>query len=292
MDSQKITCFLEIVRTRSFTQAADNLFLSQSAISRNIAAIENELNMKLFDRRSKYLTLTPAGKILSDGLAKIREDYRNLVSAAKEAQTGYTGEIRIGILQEFMMASFPRVLNAFEKEHPDINIVIVTEPVNVLREKLLNGEINFVLGGQEDMDIVGEPNIHIGGRKIGLVISAHHPLVNADRALTLEDFKNDTFVTLPDNVAPARKNLLIRCAKRGFVPKVVTAQDFTTLMMWVELNRCVSILYENTTIIGNPYIRFIEMEEIVPADASISWCEKHLDESCRIFIEFLHTIKW
>ena len=292
MDDQKLLCFLEVSRTMSFTKAAENLFLSQSTISRNISILEEETKLILFDRSKKNLILTAAGEIVAAGFEKIAEEYTALIVRAQNAQAGHIGLIRIGILQNFMLDKFPDVLNTFEKDHPEIQVSISTGQISVLRDKLLSGEIDFVLGGQEDLNIIGQPCIKVGNRKIGMAISSNHPLANHKGILQLEDFQDDIFATLPENNAPARKNLLMRCAKIGFVPKIKTAPDLTTLMLWIELNRCISIMYLNPTLVGNSHIRFIEMPQLVPGDASISWCEKNLNQCSRTFISFIQEINW
>ena len=151
MDSQKIRCFLEIAKDLSFTRAADRLYMSQSAVSRSIRALETEMQLELFERNSKNTVLTPAGQIMAEGLAELRDSYDQLLQKARSANEGYLSELKIGVLQEFMLDVFPYALNTFELRYPDIAVSLITEPLEILRKKLSEGKIDFLVGCREDM---------------------------------------------------------------------------------------------------------------------------------------------
>ncbi|MGN1002886.1 MAG: LysR family transcriptional regulator [Oscillospiraceae bacterium] len=291
MDSQRIACFLELEETLSFTKAAENLFLSQSAVSRNIHALEAELQMELFERNSKKVVLTPSGQIMLDGIYELKERFDEVQKEAMLARKGLYGELRIGFLQEFILDSIPYAINAFELLYPNINVIISTAPPQLLTPKLKDGAIDFFVGGH-DLNTANYPEIFICHRRIGLTVSADHPLANAQGPLSLKDFENDVFVTIPEEAAPARKNLLTRCAKCGFYPKTLTAPDVGTILNLIELGRCVSILYYNTAIAGNPHLRFIEMDDIGSTNAVIFWNEEQRNPCKQVFIDFMRNYRW
>lgn len=292
MDSQKIRCFLEIARDLSFTRAADSLYMSQSAVSRSIRSMESELQLELFERSSKNTALTPAGQIMAEGLEELTESWEQLIQRARAAHHGYTSELKIGVLQEFMLDVFPYALNAFELQHPEISISLITEPLETMRKKLASGQIDFLVGCREDMLLENTRGVPIAPRRIGLAVSSRHPLANAEHRLSLKDFEKDLFVVLPKEAAPAYKNLVVRCSRRGFVPKIEIAPDILTIMLLVETGRGVCILYENTALLGNPNIRFLEMEDMPPIMAAINWTEERMSFGKRLFIDYISKYKW
>jgi DNA-binding transcriptional LysR family regulator len=292
MDSQKIRCFLEIAKELSFTRAADRLYMSQSAVSRSIRALETEMQLELFERNSKNTVLTPAGQIMAEGLAELRDSYDQLLQKARSANEGYLSELKIGVLQEFMLDVFPYALNTFELRYPDIAVSLITEPLEILRKKLSEGKIDFLVGCREDMLLDSTKSVPIAKRRIGLAVSSRHPLAGAERELNLKDFENDLFVVLPKEAAPAYRNLIVRCSRRGFVPRIEIAPDILTIMLWVEAGRCVCILYENTAIMGNPNIRFLEMEDLPSIMAAINWTEDSLTPAKQLFIDYISGYKW
>ncbi len=304
MDIQGIICFLELAKTLSFTKAAERLFMSQSAVSRKIQALEADLHMSLVERTPKTVSLTTAGRVMAEGLSQMADEYHALYLRAQNMSCGFSGELHIGVMPEFMLDVFPLMLNEFERHHPDIYLSLSNEPMDKLRAKLMDGSLDFVVGGRLDLDLQYVPNIQtirIGRRRLGIALSSVHPLAGAGHPLSLSDFKDDIFVTLPDDVAPARKNLYIRCANAGFVPKVKTAADLSTILLWVETGRCVCILYQNSSLLGNPRIKFAEMEnpvpdcmeDLVPTHAEILWNGSVTHNPCKpVFAQYITQYHW
>ena len=304
MDIQNLICFLELAKTLSFTKAAERLFMSQSSVTRRIQALEAEWKMPLFDRSSKNVVLTAAGKAMAEGLNRISDDYAELYLKAQNIHEGCSGEIAIGVMPEFMLNAFPSMLTSFERQYPDIHFELLSAPLEKLRSKLLAGTLDFVIGGRLDLGLKNHPQIGsilIGYRKLGIAVSAQHPLADSQAPLSLSQFKDDIFVTLPDSVVPARRNLYIRCANCGFVPKVRTAADLSTILLWVETGRCICIIYQNSSLIGNPRLRFLEiqdlvppcMEDLVPTEAEIMWNEATMSNTCKpTFIDYIRSYPW
>ena len=97
MDSLKIGCFLAVAETQSFSKAADRLFKNQSVVSRQVAALEKELGVKLFIRNSRNISLTTAGQVFESGILKIAKSYESLLENTHAAEKGYRGEIKLGM---------------------------------------------------------------------------------------------------------------------------------------------------------------------------------------------------
>lgn len=292
MDSQKIVCFLEMAKSLNFSKSAENLFLSQSTVSRNISALEDELQLKLFKRNSKNVALTQAGQIIYDGFEELKARFEDIHASATRAQQGHYGEIRIGFLPEFFLDMIPEALNAFEALHPNIGIVTLTTPSQNPLSTLQDGSIDFFVGGKDLNNTAGYSHVVVGHRRIGLTISKSHALGSSTGPFSLDNFSNDLFATLPETAAPAQKNLLCRCAKRGFIPRIICAPDVDTIMLWIELRKCISILYYSSAIAGNPNLRFIEMDDILSTDSAIFWNNENLNHCKKTFIDFISGYHW
>ena len=78
MDSLKIECFLAVAELNSYSKAADMLFKNQSVLSRQVMALEEELGVKLFYRKGRGVSLTPAGQVFRDGIRRIGGIYKSL----------------------------------------------------------------------------------------------------------------------------------------------------------------------------------------------------------------------
>ena len=99
MTSLQIKYFLTAARCLNFTEAARQLYISQPALSQQIAAMEKELNMQLFVRSKGKVFLTPAAVILMHDLPKYEKMYETILKNAQYANEGRSGVLRIGFLQ-------------------------------------------------------------------------------------------------------------------------------------------------------------------------------------------------
>jgi len=94
-------------------------------------------------------------------------------------------------------------------------------------------------------------------------MSKRHPLAKAeDHTLSLNDFKDETFVTPADETSTAYRELLTRCSAAGFVPKVMIAQDIMAAALWVEMNCGVTFLHETNALHGSPNLVFRYLTDI------------------------------
>ena len=97
MNFSQIKCFLAASECLNFTKAAERLYLSQPVLSRQIAAMEDELGIELFIREKKTVRLTAAGEVMAEGLRKLAGDYSDLVEKASALHKGFAGTLNIGI---------------------------------------------------------------------------------------------------------------------------------------------------------------------------------------------------
>ncbi len=270
-------------------KAANALFISPATMSRNIKNLESDLGVILFHRNSKYVELTEAGRIMLDGFRRLEKEYREIRVDAKSASQTDADTIKIGIAQEFMPDFLPYAVNSFRYSNDGVNISYFTSTIYDLRQQFQNGQLDIIVGNSQDFAAEGTSCLFLPGKRLGLGISKMHPLASADRRLSLKDFEYDTFVTLPDELAPAYSNLLSRCAKFGFTPRHMYARDLANLMLLIETNQCVSIIHENTLVRSSENIRFLEVDGIDPVKPAVFWRERNAKDIALQFITYLRT---
>ena len=95
---QRIRCFLEVAACLSFSTAARNLYISQQAVTRQIAALEEELGVKLFYRTTRRVELTPAGSILRDDFTQINRQIAGSIRRARELDASGKELLRVGFM--------------------------------------------------------------------------------------------------------------------------------------------------------------------------------------------------
>ena len=140
---------LEIVRvvadTGSFTAAARQLNVSQSAVSRQILLLEEELRAPLFLRLGRKVRLTGAGEALLQLSRRVLADVRETTTAIIEHQKTLTGTIQLAGGMTVCLHVFPALLKEYRRQHPDVEVKLTTGGTPQLLEKLRAGVVDVAL---------------------------------------------------------------------------------------------------------------------------------------------------
>jgi DNA-binding transcriptional LysR family regulator len=139
--------FVAIVDTGSMLQAADQVFVTQSALSLQIRKLEDLLQQALFVREGRRLSLTPAGELMLDYARRVLALHDEAVAAVGSGQ--FTGPIRIGMVQDFAEALLSGVLARFAELHPDSQIYARVAGTAELLSLLNRDQIDIVIGYAE-----------------------------------------------------------------------------------------------------------------------------------------------
>ena len=156
MTIRQIRIFLEVVRCNSMSSAAKNLYLTQPTVSQAIAEIEDLYQIKLFDRLSKKLHITPAGELLLDYANRIMPLYDKVDRMLREnniRQISFGATLTVGTC-----IVSPLILQ-YKKDYPDIKINVVIENTHEIEAHLLDGELDLALveGVISNPDIIYRP---------------------------------------------------------------------------------------------------------------------------------------
>lgn len=143
--------FLSAAKHGSFTRAGEELFMTQSWVSRRINQIENELGLTLFIRNKRNVVLTPAGRVLEQQLQNTTENILQAIQAAHVAQTGASGSLRIGYL-EWGTIAFLEQLKRFIRDYPQCSVEVYRQRFSELREAISVGKIDVIFTTDYDCD--------------------------------------------------------------------------------------------------------------------------------------------
>ena len=146
MTITQIKYFITTAKCLNFTKAASQLYITQPALSRQIAAIEAELNMQLFVRNNRTVKLTPAASVLLQEFEKIYNDYNLAIAKAANSFAGLSGELNIGVLEGAYVGDlFPDVLQYFAGFYPQVKINLRNYSFNQLIEKLYSNQLDLIV---------------------------------------------------------------------------------------------------------------------------------------------------
>lgn len=122
MDIRNLECFIEVARHKSFSKAAEVMYLSQPSISRAIKELESQFGVSLFYRDTKSVELTDAGSIILQQAQQIVSSVENITSQLGELKKMQLGKIYIGLPQITAITGFSHLLSSFKKEYPNIHV--------------------------------------------------------------------------------------------------------------------------------------------------------------------------
>ena len=191
MQDFRVKTFLTVCRTLNYTRAAEELALTQPAVSQHITYLEREYGAKLFTYHRKKLELTPAGRVLRDGLATMAHDDVLLHERIEEVAHGATVKLRIGMTLtagEYVVARpLARCLGA----RPDIQITVRSGGTQHLMELLDAGTIDcaFVEGLFDKARYASRP---FSSERLVPICAAEHRFPRTPR--TLEDLLGERLI--------------------------------------------------------------------------------------------------
>lgn len=192
MNFHQLRIFYAVVKNRSFTQAGNELLLSQPAVSIQIQRLEEQYQTKLFDRVGKKVILTEAGKTLSGYAASILDLSNQADSALQDLQGLKTGSLDIGAGLTLGAYYVPEIIKRFSKKHPQISIRMhlansfqVTENILSFKE-----ELGFVARVHHQERLTVFPFFR---EKLVLVTSCNHPIAG-QKDLSIHDIEGERFI--------------------------------------------------------------------------------------------------
>lgn len=184
MFDYRLKVFYTTASRLSFTKAAEELYISQPAVTKHIKEIESQLNTKLFDRKGTSIQLTPSGKILYEYAEKIRNIYRDLEFEIAQINHQHKGKLIIGASTTVAQYIIPEILAKFNAYYKDIKIELLTQNTEGISELLKKGKIDLGIIEGESQSSYFDYKI-FRADEIVLVSKADHLLAN--KTLSLKD---------------------------------------------------------------------------------------------------------
>ncbi len=139
------TVFLAVAENLSFSKAANELFISQPAVTKHIKELESKLNCTLFERKGNKIYLTKAGEITFGSLKKVLYQYEELDFELGRLNNAFKGTLRIGASSTISQYLLPKVIADFHKRYPEIELFIYNGNSLEMEQKLVNTEIEVAL---------------------------------------------------------------------------------------------------------------------------------------------------
>lgn len=201
MTLRHLRIFVEVVNCGKMSEAASRMYISQSSISQAISDLENYYQTRLFDRLSKRLYLTEAGKEFYSLASKVILAYDEMDKYMEHMTDQQI--LRVGATFTIGATILPRLFRALDTECPDVTTKVVVDRTPLLEKQLLQGELDLSLveGSVKSPDLVVESILK---DELFLVCSPYHPFASRMQ-VKLEDLDGQDFV-MREPTSKTRKN--------------------------------------------------------------------------------------
>ena len=194
MNTKQMDYIIETAKTLNLSRAAENLFISQPALSYQIKVIEEEVGFAIFDRVGKSIRLTPAGQQLVTSLQRISVDLQFAIEQAQNMGEIYTDSIKIGFASRSALYYLPEAMKLFEQMHPDVQIVPEIQAPNDSLTAFLHKELDLILLPKQEAQKLSNVVIHpLYISQIYLLCQQTDPLAQLDR-VTAQDLAGRTLL--------------------------------------------------------------------------------------------------
>jgi DNA-binding transcriptional LysR family regulator len=256
--------FQALAEELNFSRAADRVHVVQSALSKQIATLEQELGVRLFYRTSRGVQLTQAGKALQERINRILPTLDEALDITRLTASGELGRLEIGYIAAAMWTVLPRLLQEHRRRHPKI--------LFRLHELPMAGEhLDPLLDGSLDAAIVRpiarfrtltfQPLLR---EQFIAVLPAEHPLA-AEEAIDLAALADERFVLMSQTAYPEAHELFQQaCRDAGFTPKIFDQGDSPNALYMVACGFGVALAPASIEASGMPGLAYRPFKHFTP----------------------------
>ncbi|NIB41338.1 LysR family transcriptional regulator [Pseudomaricurvus alkylphenolicus] len=178
MDTQHLKAFLTVAQLSSFTLAAEQLHLTQPAISKRIASLEQQLNCKLFDRIGRDIHLTEAGRALLPRARTILQTVKDTEQALSNLSGHISGTLKLATSHHIGLHHLPQVLKYFTREHPEVVLELEFLDSEKAYSAVQRGEVELAMITLSPEDTDNTTATVLWPDPLAFVAAPDHPLTN------------------------------------------------------------------------------------------------------------------
>ena len=247
MNINQLRYFVAVAEQRSFTKAANQYYLSQTAVTQQVRALEETLGVQLLDRNSRPVTLTPAGAVFLTEAKAILERMNSAVSRARDASTGLVGSVRIGYTKGYERSDLSNKLRAFHRDYPNILLTCFRCDTDMLAAGLLNGEYDIIFTW-DSTNIRQESQVElrlVERARLVVALYGSHPFARRT-ALRRSELKNETILFMTPSSTGASfgdDHFMQLYQQAGYLPNILLrSNDVESILMMVAAEEGISIL--------------------------------------------------
>ncbi|MDO4311966.1 MAG: LysR family transcriptional regulator [Eubacteriales bacterium] len=302
MSFRQLEYFVAVAETLNFTKAAKKCFISQTAMTLQIKALEEKIGTPLFLRDKHHVELTAAGRVYLNEAKDILIRSEEAIKLAKTAAEGVYGEITIGFMRGYEQSLFSETLRRFHETYPNISIRLIRDNMSALYGLLENGTCDVAFNLSPYLQTYPELNhYYLKSFPTKAILYPGHPLAGR-KVLVYRDLAKEPFIIMqPEGRPNDETEEVMLCYNRGgFVPNIVCREkEVQTLLLMVSSALGISILpeyavryYHNAkNLVIIPLVKDLKTKEEELLDFEISWKKDNPNPAIEKLVNWIKTRK-
>lgn len=195
MTFEQLNYFIEIVRHKTFFEAAESLHISQSSLSKQIIKLEKELDVKLFDRSKRSAQLTDAGHFFYKNSLSLIAQYHQVMNQLKLYQENIQHKLHVGTLPILNQYQLTSKFREFSQLHPDLSLSLDEAEEHELLEGLSSGRYDVIIAREGLADSKLHRTWQIAQDELMIVVPSGHPFAGR-KWITLPECSEETFLLM------------------------------------------------------------------------------------------------
>ena len=286
LDNQCLQAFVSVAECASFSVAAERLHLTQSAVSKRIAILEQQVGKKLFDRIARQVTLTEAGNALLPRAKHILQEYESAIQALNDLSGKAQGVLRIAISHHLGLHRLPPILKIFARQYPMVNLDIEFMDSEKAYEQVLHGQSEVAV-----ITLALDSHQNIFSKKIWtdplrFICASDHPLTKIE-VPNLNDLSQYPVILPGLNTYTGRIIQNLFDSQDIPLKSTLSTNFLETISTMVEIGLGWSVLPE--TLVKNLHVMTPDYTEVVRELGYIHHRKRSLSNAAVAFLQLLEN---
>ncbi len=285
MDLRQLRFFAEIAGTGNFTRAAERLRIAQPAVSVAIKRLEEELDLVLFNRQDKRVTLTAEGEIFLEHARGILDGIKAAELEMADVHGLNKGEVRIGIPPMLSAYFFPAILCDFKKRYPNLHLSVSGEGAWRIQQMISQGELDMGVVAGRSVPETQEAR-HFLREEVVVCVPTDHPFAHQS-AVTVAEFVREPLVFYKEGYY-LRELILDVIKGSGAPPRIVFETNLFTLVTSLVRGGMGISTFLRMVVTDAPGLTAVPFDPPLYLDLVIAWKRgAYLSRPNRAFVDFL-----
>jgi DNA-binding transcriptional LysR family regulator len=277
MDYILLKYFITVAEELSFSKAAQRLHISQPPLTRAISKLEYQLGLKLFERTTRQVTLTPHGRYLLHEAKRLLDEMERTARAVRHATTVDSSRFGIGYTCLGLYTILPKVLDYLKLNYPNVELDLIEYPSRELKEALLNVELDLaiVLLPLKSSTLEFVP---IHAERMKIAVSKDHLLAN-EAKIRLDQLATEQFIIHAKSENPSMYDDIFRCCQAaGFSPHILEKKPEQNCLALIRAGQGVHFVSPSMECMKPEGVVYVEVEDPVPM-IELALCYRKEDPS-------------